>query len=107
MVLARSCKHALPFAILAAIAAAPAAAQAPGKARASLEMRTGVWVEGPGYDVTYGGSYETCAARCLGAPQCVMIEFYRPEKKCNLYSNVRPLKKGGSSFVGLRTTSAQ
>ena len=103
----RPWNYALPLAVLAAAMIAPAAAQAPAKARASLEQRAGVWVEGPGYDVTYGGTYETCAARCLGASQCVMIEFYRPERKCNLYSSMRPLKKGGSSLVGLRAPEAR
>lgn len=67
-----------------------------------MEKLAGVWVDGPGYDVTYGKTYEACAARCLAAERCVMIEFYRPERKCNLYAEVRPRRKGGSSDVGLR-----
>lgn len=55
-----------------------------------MEKLAGVWVDGPGYDITYGKTYETCAARCLAAERCVMIEFYRPERKCNLYAEVRP-----------------
>lgn len=55
-----------------------------------MEKLAGVWVDGPGYDVTYGKTYEACAARCLAAERCVMIEFYRPERKCNLYAEVRP-----------------
>jgi hypothetical protein len=31
-----------------------------------------------------------------------MIEFYRPERKCNLYDKVRPRLAGGSSIVGIR-----
>lgn len=89
---------------LLAIAAGPASAQpkggAPGKA--SIEKSTGVWVEGPGFDITYGKTYDACAQRCLDNPKCVMIEFYRPEKKCNLYDTMRPRKPGGSSVVGIR-----
>ena len=103
----RSWRSAPALALLAALAAPPAAAQAPANVRASLERQSGVWVEGPGYDITYGGTYETCAMRCLAASQCVMIEFYRPERKCNLYSTARPLKKGGSSVVGLRPGTAR
>jgi hypothetical protein len=36
-----------------------------------------------------------------------MIEYYRPERKCNLYSSLRPLKSGGSSFVGIRGIAAR
>ncbi|MDX2158570.1 MAG: PAN domain-containing protein [Hyphomicrobiaceae bacterium] len=67
-----------------------------------MERLIGVWVEGPGYDITYGGSYDGCARRCLASTKCVMIEFYRPERKCNLYDRERPRLKGGASVVGLR-----
>ena len=69
---------------------------------AVIEKVSGVWVEGRGYDVTYGGTYEACAQRCLGAAKCVMLEYYRPEKKCNLYDAMRPRKTGGASLVGIR-----
>lgn len=78
---------------------------APSTAPSSLmEKLDGVWVEGRGYDVSYGGSYEACAQKCLGTEKCMMIEFYRPEKKCNLYDAMRPRKTGGSSNVGIRRT---
>lgn len=85
---------------VAVLAALTGVAQA--QTTASIDKLTGVWVEGPGYDITYGRSYEECAQRCLGTAKCVMIEYYRPEKKCNLYDTVRPRKPGGSSFVGIR-----
>ena len=72
----------------------------------SMEKLAGaVWVEGPGYDVSYGGNYEKCVARCLGTAKCVMIEYYRPELKCNLHTSLRPRKSGGSSYVAIRKTS--
>jgi hypothetical protein len=67
-----------------------------------IERLDGVWIEGPGYDITYGGNYEACAQRCLATEKCLMIEYYRPEKKCNMYDAVRPRKTGGSSNVGIR-----
>jgi PAN domain len=92
---------------LGAAGVPPPVAQSAGKpARATLQALTGVWVEGGGYDITYGGTYETCAQRCVGTTRCVMIEYYRPEKKCNLYDRERPRKQGGSSIVGIRQTTA-
>ncbi len=82
------------------------AGTATAKPGESMEKLAGVvWVEGPGYDVTYGGNYEKCVARCLGVSKCVMIEYYRPELKCNLHSSLRPRKSGGSSYVAIRKTS--
>jgi PAN domain len=68
----------------------------------SIEKTTGMWVEGPGFDIKYGGTYEQCAARCVAEATCVMIEYYKPEKKCNMYNAVRPLKTGGDSIVGTK-----
>lgn len=67
-----------------------------------IERITGHWIEGPGFDVTYGADADGCAARCLARDRCVMIEYYRPERKCNLYDTLRPRKAGGSSIVGIR-----
>lgn len=67
-----------------------------------MERFTGVWVEGPGFNITYGGTYEACAAKCVATAKCTMIEYYRPEKKCNMYDAVRPRLKGGSSDVALK-----
>jgi hypothetical protein len=80
---------------------APAMQPAAGQP-AQIERLSGVWIEGPGYDIKYGATYEVCAQRCLATEKCVMIEYYRPEKKCNLYDKVRPRVPGGASDVGLR-----
>jgi PAN-like domain len=69
---------------------------------ATMQAFTGVWVEGPGFDITYGSNYDACSRRCLSTATCVMIEYYRPEKKCNLYSAIRPRLAGGSSVVAIR-----
>ncbi len=81
----------------------PAASAAIEKPVAKITPVTGVWVEGPGFEVTYGGNYDGCAQRCLGNKSCLMIEYYRPERKCNLYNTIRPRKAGGSSIVGIRS----
>jgi hypothetical protein len=74
----------------------------PSKAGPTMERQSGVWVEGPGFNITYGGTYDACAAKCLATAKCVMIEYYRPEKKCNMYDAERPRLKGGSSDVALK-----
>ncbi len=68
----------------------------------TIEKLSGVWIEGPGFAITYGKDYTECTQRCLANDKCLMIEYYRPEKKCNLYDTVRPRKTGGSSDVGIR-----
>ena len=69
---------------------------------AVMEKFSGVWVEGPGFDITYGKAYDVCAQRCLANATCKMIEYYRPQKKCNMYAAERPRLKGGSSEVAIR-----
>ncbi len=69
---------------------------------AFMEKFSGVWVEGPGFDITYGKAYDDCAQRCLASATCKMIEYYRPQKKCNMYAAERPRLKGGSSEVAIR-----
>lgn len=82
--------------------AVPTAAPAGSAIGATMERLKGVWVEGPGFDITYGKDYAACSQRCLATPKCAMIEFYRPEKKCNMYDTVRPRLPGGSSDVAIR-----
>jgi hypothetical protein len=83
---------------------APATNAAPAATStgARMERLSGVWVEGPGYEVTYGRDYGECARRCLDRARCRMIEYYRPEKKCNLYDALRPRKQGGASDVAIK-----
>lgn len=96
------------FVVLALVLGmAPAYAQQspPGAATPkppAMQRFAGVWVEGPGFDITYGGNYDACAARCLATAKCAMIEYYRPEKKCNMYDAMRPRLKGGSSDVAIK-----
>lgn len=86
-------------------ALATGAAAQPGDVMERLP--SGVWIEGPGFEVTYGKTYDWCAARCGETAKCVMIEWYRPENKCNLYSTVRPRKSGGSSIVAIKKAAAK
>ena len=92
------------LAVAVALSLAPAlAAESQSAAKTPAMTRLAkVWVEGPGFDITYGGTYAVCTSRCLASAQCVMIEYYRPEKKCNLYDAVRPTLRGGSSDVAIR-----
>lgn len=86
----------------AALAALCTAEAQDAAAMPRIERIAGVWIEGPGFDITYGKDYDACAKRCLANARCAMIEYYRPERKCNLYDSVRPHKPGGSSIVGIR-----
>jgi hypothetical protein len=74
----------------------------PSMAAPRMERLAGVWIDGPGYDIVYGGTYDACAARCLATSACAMIEYYRPEKKCNMYMSARTRLNGGSSDVALK-----
>jgi PAN-like domain len=87
---------------IALLAATVPLSAAWAEAKPTIEKTTGMWVEGPGFDIKYGGTYDECAQRCLATSSCVMIEYYRPEKKCNMYNTIRPLKTGGSSIVGTK-----
>jgi PAN-like domain len=93
---------AMALSAASALAQAPATVPAPATVTSMIEKTTGMWVEGPGFDIKYGGNYDECAQRCLSTSSCVMIEYYRPEKKCNMYNTIRPLKTGGSSIVGTK-----
>ena len=73
----------------------------------AMETLNGVWIDGPGYKITYGGNYEGCMQLCLDGDKCKMVEYYKPQKKCNLYGEMRPRLQGGSSIVGLRSAEGQ
>jgi hypothetical protein len=93
----------LAFALATLPVTASAQSPAPDRAKPGMVKTTGVWVEGPGYDIKYGGTYEQCSERCLTTSACMMIEYYKPEKKCNMYNTERALKTGGDSIVGTKT----
>ncbi len=99
MVFASAIAFALSLTLAHAQTVAPPAA---GSAPVRIVKLSGVWIEGPGATVTYGISYADCAGRCVGDTGCKMLEYYRPEKKCNLYRELRPRLKGGSSDVGIK-----
>jgi hypothetical protein len=103
----------LSIGLIAGLAALPASVVAQGapvalpvaqsdRSAPRMDRLSGVWVDGPGYDIVYGVDYQACATRCLATSACAMIEFYRPEKKCNMYTSVRPRAKGGSSDVAIK-----
>jgi PAN domain len=82
--------------------AQPTVPPAAAKTAPTMERFTGVWVEGGGFNISYGGNYDACAAKCLATAKCLMIEYYRPEKKCNMYDAERPRLNGGASDVALK-----
>ena len=55
-----------------------------------MEKFSGVWVEGPGFDVTYGGAYEGCAAKCLAQRHCFGREcLYLGEDALTCFSDAQ------------------
>ena len=58
--------------LVAIVGCAAIPALAVGKSGETMDKLPGaVWIDGPGYNVTYGVSYEACAAKCLGASNTV------------------------------------
>ena len=50
------------------------------------------YVEGEGYATTLDSSYDDCSRRCLDDGRCLMFEFYKPKRKCNLFDHTRAKK---------------
>jgi hypothetical protein len=94
-----------------AAAAAPAATSAPAAATpaAIMEKRAAHYVEGPGYITFfhkqtpgYGGTYGECEKNCLADSRCVMIEFYKPLRKCHLYNHTKFSGQSRDADVALK-----
>ena len=71
----------IALAFAAQVAALSASAQQPLSAAAaarSMQRLSGVWVDGPGYDIKYGADYDTCAKRCpsFGALRTFVTERF-------------------------------
>lgn len=67
-----------------------------------IEKLAAHYVEGPGYVTHWGGTYPECEARCVADSRCVMIEFYKPQKKCHLYAHTRYSGRSNDAEVGLK-----
>ena len=71
-------------------------------AKVRMEKHSKAWVDGNGFDVKFGDSYEKCAKRCIEMRACVMLEYYLPKKKCNIYSKQHRIEKDGDGFVAVK-----
>lgn len=70
-----------------------------------FDIRSGQWVEGPGYKVVWDmGPRTLCEAACRADPRCAMFEYWKPRQKCNLYDHTRIKGPSAQSDVGLRIT---
>ena len=69
----------------------------------TMRRLTDSYVVGEGYDTILRSHVSDCEDYCLQDRQCRMMEYFRPEKKCNLYShrNTRPAE-GNAALVGVK-----
>jgi hypothetical protein len=68
----------------------------------TIRRHANSFVEGEGYDTTRTGSYSECEQRCAADNSCVMLEFYKPDRKCNLYANRRSIGSASTADVGVK-----
>lgn len=73
---------------------------------ATIEYHENTYVAGEGYDTLRGITYGNCASQCLADNSCAMIEFYRPENKCNLFRHSRTAGWSRDAVVGIKRAAA-
>jgi PAN domain len=57
------------------------------------------YVIGEGYETHRRASADLCQTLCVGDTTCAMSEFYKPERKCNLYSHRNTRAASGNSAI--------
>jgi hypothetical protein len=57
----------------------------------TIKRQANSFVEGEGYE-----------QRCAADNSCVMLEFYKPDRKCNLYANRRSIGSASTADVGVK-----
>jgi PAN domain len=67
-----------------------------------LRHVTGRFVEPDGDRLYSTTNYAECAAVCQRDAACVMVEFYRSGRKCNVFYRTVPTKPGGDADIGYR-----
>jgi hypothetical protein len=84
----------------------PPLVNSPPPPSASFARQFNRWVDGDGFDTTYGGTIDTCEARCRRDDRCQMYEFYFGKDtgpKCNLYDHQRWInERVPSAHVGFK-----
>ena len=77
----------------------PASASRSG---ATLILYANRYVDGEGYETTLNSSYDQCAERCVADSRCRMIEFYGPDRKCNLFNHSKMAGESKVASVGMK-----
>ena len=76
-------------------AAAQPSYQASSAKKVWMKKSTNRFVEENGDITSWAGTtYAACEKRCIETDRCIFLEFYRPEKKCGLFS-FKPKQKSG------------
>lgn len=72
---------------------------------ARIEKWADHFVDGDGYDKRVATAYADCESRCLSDARCLMMEFYRPTKMCNLFAKTSTAKAATSADVGMKRSA--
>jgi hypothetical protein len=72
------------------------------RAEATIQRYANRFVEGEGYRTFYGSSYGSCAQSCLADGNCRMMEFHKPDAKCNLYNHTQIDGSSSDADTGIK-----
>jgi PAN domain len=64
------------------------------------------FVEGQGFQRSVVASATDCEQLCARQPSCQLYEFYRPDKSCSLYDQIKKSAPSKDADVGYRVGSA-
>jgi PAN domain len=68
----------------------------------SIRPVPNTFVDGDGYAVVKPSTLSDCERRCVADQQCLMFEFYKPDRKCNLFDHVRAAGPSAEAEVGIK-----
>ena len=60
------------------------------------------YIEGDGYSTKTAASFAQCEQRCIADQRCLAMEFYRPERKCNLFEAIKNPLASNDADVGIK-----
>lgn len=74
-----------------------------GSSPKRMERLSGQWVKGDGnLLVETMGSATQCEQACLSESSCKVSEYFRPERKCSLFSYMPQISPGGKADVAIK-----
>ena len=63
-----------------------------GCGKSTIATSLAAYFASEGYATALDSSYDDCSRRCLDDGRCLMFEFYKPKRKCNLFDHTRAKK---------------